>query len=132
MPNRYKGRPKHAQTNRIARQLRREWRRNHPVPELVPNPTILHIDRARVALPAELEAGSLAYRAATLYLDTRLTMTDERIKDLGAGSAASATDMLVFNTLVPDKDTAPIKEILDVSRGVSVAKIALKHTMLYE
>lgn len=132
MPKPYRGIPKPKQTGRIARQLKREWRREHPTPELVPNQTVLHIDRARIALPVEIEPGSLAYRAANKYFDERLTMTAAKVEQLGAGTPSAATDMTVFEALVPDKDTAPIQDICEVSRGIAAAKIALGHTMLHQ
>lgn len=132
MPKPYRSIPKPKQTGHITRQLRREWRREHPIPELVPNQTVLHIDRARLALPAEVEPGSLAYIAASRYFDERLTMTSEKVALLGAGSPAAASDIAVFNSLAPNKDAAPIQDICEISRGIAAAKIALGHTMLHQ
>jgi hypothetical protein len=64
----------------------------------------------------------------TSYFNTRAEMSEERVVELGARSASAATDQVVFEHFIPDQTAASAEELMDVSRGISLAKIALNRT----
>lgn len=118
----------------LEKTLYKEWKNEHV--DIVPQNTAQHLSRAELVLNSStiLDEDSLALRAANSYLATRREMTEEKAKELGAGSPAAATDQIVWNELVPgySDGCAEINDITQVARGIAVAKNILKATMLHQ
>jgi len=125
-------RPARLNPKRLQRSLQRDWRQNHIASaNVVPLGTLEHINRAKeVSLPADVEADSLTARALELYFNTRSEMSDLRIKELGAKSAAAATDKIVFDSFIPDQEEADFEDIIAVASGIRLAKVALNRKLL--
>lgn len=112
---------------RLTVAMRREWRKSHGSESSLKD----HVERAlEVELPVDVEEGSLVAQVRDGYLNTRAEMTEERVRELGARSAAAATDRLTFEQFVPSPQEASADQLIDVSRGISIAKIALNRTMV--
>ncbi|NBU33068.1 hypothetical protein EB118_05995 [bacterium] len=127
-------RPPHKRSDRLkpgrlAQTLRKDWKQEHGPSTGTALVTREHIDRARTFdLPADVDDDSLVARAMTSYFNTRAEMSEERVVELGARSASAATDQVVFEHFIPDQTAASAEELMDVSRGISLAKIALNRT----
>ena len=119
---------------KLAKQLRRDQQRAHPEPEFVSIQTLKHIDRARkFKLPDDVVEKSLTSRAFETYLNVRATMTSTRVQEMGARFPGAATEKVVCEQHnISDLDSAPVQDVIDVYRGICIAKIALQETMLAE
>jgi len=114
---------------KLTKKLRGAWRAEHGPSTGTPLETRAHVERAlAVELPADVEEDSLTARAMVSYLETRADMSEQRVLELGARSAAAATDQVVFESYIPDQSAASAEELMDVSRGISLAKLALSRT----
>lgn len=120
--------------SRLSKELREEWKKNHPADETVSFSTLVHLQRAeKYPLPEDIEEDSLVATSFYEYLRVRGTISKRDAERYGHQNASRATaDFVCRKLLIPDPENAPIEDVVDVSRGIAIAKIALSNTKLYE
>ncbi len=126
---------------RLEQSLKKEWRTSTIAAGQVEEPTLLgwspldvtvedpvHMARARdFDLPADFTDGSLVTRTFFRYLDVRSSMTQGEL-EAARKTFIKVVDQLVFTEFIPDQALAEHQELLDVARGIAVAKVAISQT----
>lgn len=117
---------------RLERTLRRQWKSEHSA--VTPNKPVAlvedpeHMARARAfELPADFDPDALPTRTFHRYLDVRAAITHEQL-DKAKKGLVKFVDQAVFVEFVPDEALAPQQDLLDVARGIAVAKVAIRRT----
>lgn len=116
---------------KLDRSLRQQWLSLHPE-EKGTNP---HFDRARNLLETQFFTGKKAtepdpivYQAASRYLDIRSGITEDAAQTKGFPTASRYAGNLVVDELVSPPDDPEL--LVKVAKGVEMAKIALRNTLI--
>ncbi len=105
---------RHTTTRKLQNELSDAWRASL-------------CERAKLLpVPDVVVEDSLTLQARNKYLDTYGSSSPPIAKELGFRSIELAAENRAFTHFVPDVETAPLQDVLDVTYGINLAKLALK------